>query len=142
MGSSRQKKERIMKKLSRLLMILVISASGCQNREKGPMKIKYNEVNTITGIYTKSILTRKGLIGIPEHYKLRVNEELDVILLPPYDPESVREQAEVQRMEGRLAKVTGIIVEKTYMEEPDLESPVQSVDTPCFITIENIDLVE
>ncbi|RKM97615.1 hypothetical protein D7036_20440, partial [Aquimarina sp. BL5] len=66
----------------------------------------------------------------------------EVILLPPYSKESVRPKEEVQSFEGKKVEVTGVIKENTSLSPPSLENQPISVNIPCFITIESIQLAK
>jgi len=133
-----------MKSYQLLFIFLNIFATmtNCQVHSTKTMDIKYNEINTVTGLYVKSVLAQKSEIEEHfGHYKLIVNDSLEIILLPPYDPISIRPQEEVQRMEGKFVKVSGVIMDKTYMEKPTLDNDPQYMAKPCFITIDKIGLV-
>ncbi len=102
----------------------------------------HDEKVTLTGVYTKSSLTKKGEGKHYGHYKIVVNDTLEVNLLPPYYKEAIRSTEEVQKFEGKKVVVTGIITENTTLSEPSLENQPLTVSVPCFITIESIRLSE
>lgn len=103
---------------------------------------QFNTEVTLTGIYTKSILSKRDQAEHIGHYKIIVNDTLEVILLPPYLKESIRPKEEVESFEGKKVTVTGIILENTSVSEPSLENQPLSVNIPCFITIESIHLAD
>jgi len=125
-----------------ILLVIFLSLINCQGQKKNTMKIKYNEVNTIKGIYLKSDLTQKKNNQNAGYYKIKVNDTLEICLLPPYNPKAIRPQEEIVEMEGKMVHVTGIILHKTYLEKPGLENEPLSINKPCFITIESIRLIE
>lgn len=106
------------------------------------LNIRFNEKTTLTGIYARSTMSERGLKVNNGHYKIVVNNSLEVNLLPPYLTESVRPKEEVQRFEGKKVVVTGIIIENTAFSPPSLEVQPLSVNIPCFITIESIRLAK
>lgn len=106
------------------------------------MEIEYNKLNTVTGIYKKAFYNRKEPARHQGYYKIKVNDRLEINLLPPYDVKAVRPLSEATRLEGKTVRVRGIIVEETFMEKPDLNGSVQSLQMPCFVSIESIELVE
>ncbi|MBB4804827.1 hypothetical protein HNP38_000099 [Chryseobacterium defluvii] len=103
---------------------------------------QFNEKVTLTGIYTKSIMSKKGEGDHLGHYKIIVNDSLEVNLLPPYLKEAVRPKQEAREFEGKKVTVTGIITESTAFSKPSLEDPPLTVNIPCFVTIEAIHLAE
>ena len=136
-----------MKKIIVLFIILVIVA--CESSRK-PAKssqdhmteIKFNQKSTLTGVYTKSIIAKRGAGEHRGHYKIVVNDTLEVNLLPPYEAASVRLSEEVARFEGKKVTVTGLLEEDTSLSEPTIENEPLTVNTPCFATIEAIVLAE
>lgn len=104
--------------------------------------IEFNKNVTLVGIYSKSFLSKKDQGDHLGHYKIVVNDSLEVNLLPPYLEESVRPQEEVQRFEGKKVSVNGIITENTSFSKPSLENPPVKINVPCFITIESIHLAK
>ncbi len=103
---------------------------------------QFNKEVTLTGIYVKSTISKMGPGDHLGHYKIIVNDSLEVILLPPYLKEAVRPKEEVQSFEGKKVSVTGIILENTAFSKPSLENQPIAVNIPCFITIESIDLAK
>ncbi|WP_153801255.1 hypothetical protein [Foetidibacter luteolus] len=99
-----------------------------------------NEKVTLTGTYARSNLSKSGQEDGSGYYKIVVSDSLEVILLPPYKEEAVRPKEEVQRFEGKKVTVTGIVMEHTPFSKPSLEEQPVTVDIPCFITIESIQL--
>jgi len=87
-------------------------------------------------------MSRKDQADHAGHYKIIVNDSLEVNLLPPYLEDAVRPKEEVQKFEGKKVTVTGIILQHTALSKPSLEYQPQTVDVPCFITIESIHLAE
>ncbi len=112
------------------------------NMKNDTTDFEYNKRVTLTGTYAKSILSKKGEGVHMGHYKIIVNDSLEVILLPPYHKEAVRPKEEVHSFEGKKVSVTGIILENTPLSLPSLEYQPQSVNIPCFTTIESIQLAE
>ena len=110
-----------------------------QNNNTG---LQFNKKVTLTGTYVKSTISKRGQGDHHGHYKIIVNDSLEVILLPPYLKEAVRPKEEVQRFEGKKVTVTGIIRENTAFSEPSLENQPITVNIPCFITIESIHLAK
>lgn len=106
------------------------------------MDIRLNESTTITGTYVKSILSKRDQGDHHGHYKIVVDDSLEVILLPPYRDEALRPEEEVRNFEGKRVSVTGIVSEHTTLSKPSLEDQPLSVDIPCFITIESIGLAK
>ena len=103
---------------------------------------KFNEKTTLTGRYVKSTISKRGQGDDTGHYKIIVNDSLEVNLLPPYLKEAVRPKEEVQNFEGKKVTVTGVILKHTAFSEPSLEQQPLTVDTPCFINIESIHLAK
>ncbi len=103
---------------------------------------QFNTKVTLTGTYVKSTISKRGQGDHPGHYKIIVNDSLEVILLPPYLKEAVRPKEEAQSFEGKKVIVTGIILENTAFSEPSLENQPITVNIPCFITIESIHLAK
>ncbi len=97
---------------------------------------------TLTGLYTESNIIKRGEITNTGHYKIIVNDTLEVILLPPYKKEAIRSAAEVKNFKGKKVTVTGVIVENTSLSAPSIEERSTSVHIPCFITIESIQLAK
>lgn len=110
-----------------------------QNNKTG---FQFNKKVTLTGTYVKSSLLKRGQGDHLGHYKIMVNDSMEVTLLPPYLKEAVRPKEEVQRFEGEKVTVTGIIVPNTSFSEPSLEHQPVTVNIPCFITIESISLAK
>jgi hypothetical protein len=104
--------------------------------------VQFNKKVTITGMYAKSNIAKRGAADNSGHYKIIVNESLEVILLPPYLKEAVRPTEEVKNFEGKKVTVTGIIMANTAFSEPSLENQPITVNIPCFITIESIELAK
>jgi len=102
--------------------------------------LQFNKTVTLTGTYVKSILSMRGGGDHQGHYKIIVNDSLEVILLPPYLKDAVRPMEEVHSFEGKKVIVTGLIVDNTPFSEPTLENQPLTVNVPCFITIESIRL--
>ncbi len=101
---------------------------------------QFNQKVTLAGTYVKSMISKKGQGDHLGHYKIIVNDSLEVVLLPPYRKDAVRPKEEVQSFEGKKVIVTGIILENTALSEPSLENQPLTVSIPCFITIESIHL--
>ncbi len=101
-----------------------------------------NEKVTLTGVYTESTLAKKGEGKHYGHYKIVVNDSLEVNLLPPYHKEAARSKQEIKKFEGKKVIVTGLIVQITPFSEYSLENQPLTVNTPCFLTIESISLSE
>lgn len=97
---------------------------------------------TLTGLYTESNLAKRGEEVHTGHYKIIVNDTLEVILLPPYEKEAIRSKIEVEKFKGKKVTVRGIIVEDTDLSKSSLEEQPLSVNIPCFITIESIQLAK
>lgn len=104
--------------------------------------IQFNEEVTLSGVYVKSTLSKKEQGGDTGHYKIIVNDSLEVNLLPPYLKEAVRPKEEVQKFEGKKVTVTGVILKRTTFSEPSLEVQPLTINTPCFITIKSIHLAK
>jgi len=128
--------------------IFLCLASEYSNAQTKPMEtkqpaIKFGEKVTLTGVYTPSIIAkRKGNGKHMGHYKIVVNDALEVILLSPYQKGALRSQDEVRLFEGKKVTVTGIIREDTLFSEPSLENEPLSVNIPSFVSIEDIRLAE
>ncbi|EJL75836.1 hypothetical protein PMI13_00232 [Chryseobacterium populi] len=126
---------------------MLISVMACHFK-KTPDKmqyntdLQYNKEVTLTGTYTKSTLVKRGMAGHSGHYKIVINNYMEVNLLPPYHKESVRPEEEVEKFEGKKVAVTGIITQTTAFSEPSLEDQPLTVNIPCFITIKSIRLAE
>lgn len=105
-------------------------------------QIIYNNVNSITGIYSKAIVSQKNTSEHSGIYKIVTSDSLEIILLPPYMEESKRPTNEILKFEGKKVIVRGIIVEQTDLSEPTIEKQPLSVNIPCFITINEIKLAE
>ena len=120
--------------------------SGCDpgrnfsQKQNGSSMIEYNQKVTLTGKYVRSVMSRKDQAEHAGHYKIIVNNMLEVNLLPPYLEDAVRPKEEVKKFEGKTVAVTGIILQHTALSKPSLEYQPQTVDVPCFITIESIHL--
>ncbi len=123
-----------------ILFIACNITKSPDNMQKNNTEIQYNTKVTITGTYVKSTLSTKGEGNHSGLYKLKINDSLEVNLLPPYHKEAVRPKEEVQRFEGKNVIVTGIILRNTAFSEPSLENQPLTVNIPCFITIESIHL--
>ncbi len=108
------------------------------SRGEVPQRLK--EEVTLTGTYTKAFLAKKNSTPHMGYYKLVVSDSFEVNLLPPYKKEAKRPLDEVNRLEGKLVSVTGIVVGETAFSEPSLEIQPQTVSTPCFIEIKSITL--
>ena len=106
------------------------------------LDFEFNKEVTLTGLYTKSSIAKRGEALHTGHYKIVVNDTLEVILLQPYKKEAIRKKEEVESFEGKKVTVTGIIMAKTTLSAPSLENRPASVNIPCFITIESIELAE
>ena len=104
--------------------------------------LQFNKKVALTGIYAKSTISKRGQADHTGHYKIIVNDTLEVNLLPPYLKEAVRPKEEVQSFEGKRVIVEGIILEKTAFSEPSLQDQPITVNIPCFITIESIRLAK
>lgn len=104
--------------------------------------IQFNEKVTLTGVYAKSTISQRGLVDHRGHYKIIVNDTLEVNLLPPYLKEAVRPKEEVQNFEGQRVVVTGTIIKNTAFSKPSLQERPATVNIPCFITIDSISLVK
>jgi len=110
-----------------------------QNSNTG---LQFNKSVSLTGTYVKGTLSKRGQGDHQGHYKIIVNDSLEVNLLPPYLKEAVRPKEEVYRFEGKKVTVTGVIQEKTAFSKPSLEEQPLTVNIPCFITIESIRLAK
>ncbi len=106
------------------------------------ISLEFNETVTVTGVYTKSTLSKKGQGNDSGYYKIVVNDSLDIILLPPYLKEAVRPKEEVQRLVGKNVTVRGIVLERTSLSKPGLDEQPLTVNIPCFIEIESIELAK
>jgi hypothetical protein len=96
---------------------------------------------TIIGTYKKAFLNQdERNTEFYGQYKIEVNDSLSVILYPPYDQESKRSEDEIKNLEGKKVKVIGTISDITYLNEPSLEEPSQTVSIPCFVKIRFIKL--
>lgn len=102
--------------------------------------IEFNKEVTLIGTYTKSFLSKKENKDHSGHYKIIINDSLEVNLLPPYHKEAERPEDEVQKFEGKKVAVTGVVSKNTSLSEPSLENQPLKVDIPCFVTIESIRL--
>ncbi|OJJ15395.1 hypothetical protein BKI52_38930 [marine bacterium AO1-C] len=136
-----------MKKTRIIYILLAGLACSCSqvpaNSSQNKMtEIKFNQKTTLTGIYTKRIIAKKGPGKHQGHYKIVVNDTLEVNLLPPYEAAAVRSSEEVARFEGKKVTVTGFLEEDTSLSEPTIEHEPLTVNTPCFATIESIVLAE
>lgn len=133
-----------------IIVLFVLSAAlSCISKQrpnkemsKNNLNISYNEINTISGVYAKGILSQREEGDHMGHYKIIVNDTLEITLLPPYSKEAKRSTEEVERMEGRYVKVTGIVSKRTYLSESSINSQSLSVNIPCFITIDLIELID
>ena len=112
------------------------------NMEKNKIDFKFNERVTLIGIYAKNIISKKGVGEHKGHYKLIVNDSIEVFLLPPYHKEAIRSKKEAQSFEGKKVEVTGIIREKTSFSVPSLENQPLTLNKPCFVSIESIQLAK
>ncbi len=97
---------------------------------------------TLTGVYVESYIIKRGEATHTGHYKIIVNDTLEVTLLPPYKKEAIRPASEVKNFKGKKVTVTGIIVANTSLSAPSIEERPTSVNIPCFITIESIQLAK
>ncbi|HAS39231.1 MAG TPA: hypothetical protein DCS93_02075 [Microscillaceae bacterium] len=136
-----------MKKTIITLVVLAGVAIGCVHKpskstQNTMTEIKFNQKTTLTGVYTKSIIAKRGAGEHRGHYKIVVNDTLEVNLLPPYEAAAVRSSEEVARFEGKQVTVTGLLEEDTSLSEPSIENEPLTVNTPCFATIESIALAE
>jgi hypothetical protein len=134
--------ERIIYACMLILVIACNSKKSPDSMQNNNSNFQFNKKVTLTGTYVKSTLSKRGEGEHPGHYKIIVNDSMEVILLPPYLKEAVRPKEEVQRFEGKKVIVTGIIVENTAFSEPSLEDQPLTVNIPCFITIESIGLAK
>lgn len=110
--------------------------------KKNNAGFQFNKTVTLEGIYVKSIISKRDNGEHLGHYKIIVNGSREVILFPPYLKEAIRPKEEVQMFEGKKVIVTGTILEHTALSAPSLEDQPLSVNVPCFITIESIQLAE
>lgn len=113
-----------------------------QNMNKKENILVFNQETSIVGIYQKCILSKRQEATHQGYYKIIVNDQLEIVLLPPYEKEAKRPADEVQQFEGKKVRVTGVVEEETYMEEPSLDYDVLTVDIPCFASIKSIELIE
>ena len=113
-----------------------------ENMQNNNTEIQYNTKVTMTGTYVKSTLSTRGEGNHSGLYKLKINDSLEVNLLPPYHKEAVRPKDEVHSFEGKNVIVTGIILRNTAFSEPSLENQPLAVNIPCFITIDSIHLAK
>ncbi|TRX59498.1 hypothetical protein FNH22_10085 [Fulvivirga sp. M361] len=98
---------------------------------------------TLQGIYVESKLAQKPAKGVHTgRYSLKISETLEVLLLPPYMPASVRPTEEADRFKGKRVQIKGIVEPRTYMDKPTLEYQPQSVSIPCFVEVSDIKLVQ
>lgn len=123
-------------------MVITCNLNKSAIMQNNNTEFQFNEKVTLIGTYVKSSISKRGEGGHLGHYKIIVNDSLDVILLPPYLKEAVRTKEEVQSFEGKKVIVTGIILEHTAFSEPSLENQPITVNIPCFITIESIQLAK
>jgi hypothetical protein len=101
-----------------------------------------DEIVHVEGTYTSCALAKWPQEGIPAgRYCIQVNNDLQVLLLPPYREESVRPETEVEEYAGKRVRATGVIRAKTYMEMPTLEREPLAVSIPCFSEIHRIELI-
>lgn len=138
----------------RFLIILTVALlyTGCQQPQKTmkkPVDYAYiqqheGEEMTLEGVYEKSVIAQGPAEDVKHagHYRIRINDDLKVVLLPPYTEEAVRPQTEAEKFEGKKVRVTGIVYAKTYMRPPSMEYQSQSVNIPSFSEISSIELVE
>lgn len=125
-----------------ILWLIACNSKKPVDMENKNIGLQYDKKVTLSGIYTKSILSKKGQAGHTGHYKIIVNDSVEVILLPPYLKEAVRSKEEVRRFEGKRVSVTGIISKSTFLSAPSLEDQPLTVNIPCFIEIESIHLAK
>lgn len=135
-----------------LLTYIAFSCSGSQSDSNSKSmkkyiptdlrKLKYNQKATLVGVYTKNIISQRGPGEHRGHYKIVVNDSLQVMLLPPYEKEAIRSKEEVQLFEGKKVMVTGIIKEITFAYDPYGDQEPPFIFTPNFSTIEDIRLAE
>jgi hypothetical protein len=118
------------------------SKKSSDNMQNNNDKLQFNKKVTLEGTYVKSILSKRGQGDHLGHFKIIVNDSLEVILFPPYHKESMRPKKEVQNFEGKKVIITGIILENTAFSEPSLENQPLTVNIPCFISIESIQLAK
>lgn len=126
-----------------LLFILLPGACSVQKHTGYPeKKIEFEAENTITGRYKKCVLSMGYVKRLKPYgmFKIELNNEQSVILLPPYDKNAIRSKAEVKKFKGKIVTVTGHITEWTCLSEPTPTDSPQCVHIPCFLTIEEIKL--
>ncbi len=127
-------------------MAILFTACGSDSKsnemENQTTEFEYGKSAVLIGTYVKSIVSQKDDAEHLGHYKIIVNDSLEVNLLPPYLAEAVRPKEEIEKFEEKKVKVMGIIVENTALSAPSLEDQPLSVDIPCFITIESIQLAK
>ncbi len=136
-----------MKKIIITLVVLAGVVHGCVHKppkstQNTMTEIKFNQKVTLIGVYTKSIIAKRGTGEHQGHYKIVVNDTLEVNLLPPYKAASLRPTEEVARFEGKKVTVTGLLAKNTSLSEPSIERQPLKVNTPCFTTIESIALAD
>ena len=123
-----------------LAMLACVSQKKSAKWTKDNASIVFNEVNSVSGVYAKSILAQRGEGEHAGHYKIVVNDTLEIALLPPYRAEAIRPKEEVARMEGKRVRVTGVVSKRTHMSKPSIDAQPLSVSMPCFTTIDSIEL--
>jgi len=125
-----------------LLLTMCDSKKTADTMQNDILDFEFNNEVTLTGLYTESNIAKRGDALHTGHYKIVVNDTLEVILLQPYKKEAIRKKEEVEKFNGKNVTVTGIIMAKTSLSAPSLENRPPSVNIPCFITIESIKLAE
>jgi hypothetical protein len=125
-----------------LILIIACNSKKSNSMQNNSIDFKFNERVTLIGVYTKSIISKRDKKDHHGHYKIIVNDSLEVNLLPPYLKEALRPKKEVQSFEGEKVVVTGVILKNTAFSEPSLENQPLTVSVPCFITIESIHLAK
>lgn len=130
-----------------MTLYFVILMTACLPPKKEKMSkeentLVFNKETTIIGIYKKCILSKKKEAPHQGHYKIVLDDNTEVVLLPPYEQEAKRSAEEVEQYEGKKVKVKGIIEEETYLEEPSLDYESLTVDVPCFVSITSIQLAK
>ena len=83
-----------------IIVLFVLSAAlSCISKQrpnkemsKNNLNISYNEINTISGVYAKGILSQREEGDHMGHYKIIVNDTLEITLLPPYSKEAKKDQ--------------------------------------------------
>jgi len=125
-----------------ILLAMYSSIRSPNSMKNNNADFQFNTNVTLTGRYVKSTLSERGQGDHRGHYKIIVNDSLEVILLPPYLKESVRPDEEIKSFEEKKVIVTGIILENTAFSESSLENQPLTVNIPCFITIESIHLAK